>query len=126
MGWIVPKDKMPPEGLQVLLEFSSMGTDEHGVTVYADHMFTVGCWILPVGETEGLWSIQTRSEFYDPVVHAWMPLPKHFEPQQMFHQEPDLMEHAMFEDDPDWLYKGDAVYEQMSFEDFLKLKEVSV
>lgn len=126
MGWIVPKDKMPPEGLQVLLEFSSMGTDEHGVTVYADHMFTVGCWILPVGETEGLWSIQTRSEFYDPTVHAWMPLPKHFEPQQMFHQEPDLMEHAMFEDDPDWLYKGDAVYEQMSFEDFLKLKEVSV
>lgn len=126
MGWIVPEDKMPPEGLQVLLEISGMGTDEHGVTVYADHMFTVGCWILPVGETEGLWNIQTRSEFYDPTVHAWMPLPKHFEPQQMFHQEDDLMEHAMFEDDPDWLYKGDAVYEQMSFEDFLKLKEVSV
>ena len=25
----------------------------------------------------------------------------------------------MFEDDPDWLYQGNAVYEQMSLEDLL-------
>lgn len=32
----------------------------------------------------------------------------------------NVMEHAMFEDDPEWLYKGDAVYEQMSIEEFLQ------
>ena len=30
-----------------------------------------------------------------------------------------MMEHAMFEDDPEWLYKDDCVYEQMTLEDFL-------
>ena len=49
-----------------------------------------------------------------------MPLPKHFQAQKHFTQEPDLMEHSLWEDDPEWLYKGDAVYEQMSIEDFLK------
>jgi hypothetical protein len=34
--------------------------------------------------------------------------------------EDDLMEHAMFEDDPEWLYKGNCQYEQMSLEEFLK------
>ena len=33
------------------------------------------------------------------------------------------MEHAMFEDEPEWLYKGDAVYEQMTLEDFLNGKD---
>ena len=32
-----------------------------------------------------------------------------------------MMEHAMFEDDPDWLYKGDAVYEQMTLDEFLQI-----
>jgi len=27
---------------------------------------------------------------------------------------------AMFEDDPEWLYKDDCVYEQMTLEEFLK------
>lgn len=31
------------------------------------------------------------------------------------------MEHAMFEDDPEWLYKGDAVYKQMTLEEVFKL-----
>jgi len=119
MSWIVPEDRMPPEGLHVLLEVSGMGTDEHKVTVYADHSYYIGCWIIPDTGEGGFWLLQTSTEFYDPTVHAWMPLPKHFEPQQMFHQEPDLMEHAPFEDEPDWLYKGDAVYEQMTLEDFL-------
>jgi hypothetical protein len=34
--------------------------------------------------------------------------------------EDDLMEHAMFEDDPELLYKGNCQYEQMSLEEFLK------
>ena len=118
MGWI--DDKLPPEGLHVLCEASGMGTDEHGVTVYADHSFYIGCWIIPNGEEEGQWFLNTSTKFYDPTVHAWMPLPKHYAPQEMFTQEPDLMEHAMFEDDPEWLYKGDAVYEQMSIEDFMR------
>ncbi len=121
MGWISIEDKYPPEGLYCLIEASGMGIDEHGVTVYADHMFMLGCWLIPVGETEGEWCVQTRSDFYQLTVHAWMPLPKHFAPQETFTQEPDLMEHAFFEDqDPEWLYKGDAVYEQMSIEDFLR------
>ena len=120
MGWIDADERKAPEGLQVLCEVSGMGIDEHGVTVCADHDFYLGCWLVPVGEDEGLWSLDTRAEFYDPTVHAWMPLPKHYQPQTIFSQEEDLMEHAMFEDDPEWLYKGDAVYEQMSIEEFLK------
>jgi hypothetical protein len=43
-----------------------------------------------------------------------------FAPQEIFNQKPDLMEHAMFEDEPEWLYKGDCVYEQISIEDWLR------
>ena len=120
MGWIEPKDKMPPEGLHVLLEVSGYGTGNHGEAIMADHSFYIGTWILPVGQDEGEWFLQSESTIFNPEVHAWMPLPKHFQPQTIFEQEPDLMEHAMFEDDPDWLYKDDAVYEQMSIEDFLE------
>jgi len=121
MGWIDIEDRMPPEGLQVLLEVSGMGTDEHKCTVYADHGFYIGCWIVSdMPDDNGHWLLNTKTDYYDPTIHAWMPLPKHYQPQTMFTQEPDLMEHAMFEDDPEWLYKGDAVYEQMSIEEFLQ------
>ena len=122
MGWIEPQDRMPPEGLEVLLEVS--GKFSGPVNIKADHGFYLGCWMSPVGE-EPKWFIDDAYEgsngdvehMLDPVVHAWMPLPRHFQPQEVFTQEEDLMEHAMFEDEPDWLYKGDAVYEQMSLED---------
>lgn len=122
MGWIKPEDKMPPAGLEVLLEVSG-----HWISgLIADHSFELGSWIIPSGKTVGHWFIHGATEYCgkyyeltDPTVHAWMPLPKHFEPQEIFDGEPDMMEHAMFEDDPEWLYKGDAVYEQMSLEDFL-------
>lgn len=119
MGWINPEDRMPPEGLHVLCEISCMGTDEHGVTVYADHDFFIGFYLTPEGE-EGRWFIEYNGTFYDPTVHAWMPLPKHYAPQEMFTQEPDLMEHSFFDDEPEWLYKDDAVYEQMSIEEFVR------
>ena len=51
---------------------------------------------------------------------AWMPLPRHFEQMEIFEPEPDMMEHALFEDNPDWLYKGAMVYEQMSLEDLFE------
>lgn len=126
MGWIPIEDRYPPEGLQVLIEVSGQFSAPYGLV--ADHSFFIGSWIVPQGETEGIWLIDDSSgkENYHliyPTVHAWMPLPKHYQPQEMgFKQEPDLMEHAMFEDDPDWLYKGDCVYEQMSLEDFLNGK----
>lgn len=121
MGWIDIKDKMPPEGLQVLLEVSGLGRGEHGETVHADHTFYLGCWIVSdMPDDDGHWLLYSKSEIYDPTVHAWMPLPRHYQKQQIFTQEPDLMEHAMFEDDPDWLYKGNCVYEQMSLEDFMR------
>mgnify|MGYP007013883300 CR=1 FL=1 len=120
MAWIDPKDKMPPEGLQVLLELSGQSIDEHGVHLTSDHDFYIGTWIHPVGEETGRWLIETSTDMWLLTVHAWMPLPKHYQPQEVFEQEDDLMEHAMFEDDPDWLYKGDAVYEQMTLDDFLK------
>lgn len=119
MGWISIKDKYPPEGLQVLLELSGQCIDEHGVMCVADHGFHIGSWIIPTGKDEGEWLIDTRYDLYEPTVHAWMPLPKHYEPQDIFEQEPDLMEHAMFEENPEWLYKGDCIYEQMSIEDLL-------
>lgn len=59
----------------------------------------------------------------DPTVHAWMPLPRHFAaPEKGFSYNEDLMEHAMFEDDPEWLYKDDAVYTQMTLEEFMEGK----
>ena len=124
MGWIDINDKYPPQGLQVLLEVS--GT--FGGGLLADHSFYIGSWIVPQGKTEGNWLIYDNcdSDLGDnhlayPTVHAWMPLPEHFQPQEIFGEpEDDLMEHAMFEDDPEWLYKGDYKYEQMSLEDFLK------
>ena len=76
MGWIEPKDKMPPEGLQVLLELSGRGIDEHGVHIVADHDFYLGTWILPVGEEEGHWLIENNNELWGVTVFAWMPLPK--------------------------------------------------
>ena len=124
MGWIDINDKYPPEGLQVLLEVS--GT--FGGGLLADHSFYIGSWIVPHGKTEGNWLIYDNcdsdlgdSHLFYPTIHAWMPLPEHFQSQEMFGEpDDDLMEHAMFEDDPDWLYKGDCKYEQMSLEDFLK------
>ena len=120
MGWINPNDKMPPEGLQVLVELSGGGLSD-GVRVIADHDFYLASWIRPVGEDKGHWLIDTSTDFWHPKVHAWMPLPKHYQQKELgYEPEEDMMEHAMFEDDPEWLYKGDAVYEQMTLEDFLK------
>ena len=126
MGWIRPEDKMPPQGLQVLVEASGMFTAPYGLV--ADHSFFIGSWIVPSGKTEGEWLIWDASNngdddyhMFHPHVHAWMPLPKHYQqPEGGFEPEPDMMEHAMFEDDPDWLYKGAMVYEQMSLEDLFE------
>lgn len=122
MGWIDVNDRMPPEGLQVLLEVS--GRFSGFVNMVADHDFYIGCWLVP-DLREPHWMINDASEGHDehildPTVHAWMPLPRHYQPVDGgFTQDPDLMEHAMFEDDPEWLYQGDAVYEQMSLEDLI-------
>lgn len=124
MGWIRPEDKMPPSGLEVLLEVSGWWT----AGLVSDHNYELGTWIgNPDGGREPFWLIHGATEYcgkyhelINPIVHAWMPLPKHFEPNKVFDQEPDLMEHAMFEDDPEWLYKNDCVYEQMTLEEFLK------
>ena len=121
MGWIDVNDRMPPQGLQVLLEVS--GRFSGPVNMFADHDFYIGSWLVP-DSGDPHWLIDDSCPISDghilfPTVHAWMPLPKHYQKQDRFTQEPDLMEHAMFEDDPDWLYKGDAVYEQMSLEEFL-------
>ena len=117
MGWIEPSDKMPPEGLEVLLEVS--GYCKSNIAMLADHSYYLGSWIHPTGDEEGHWLIDSEHPPINPTVHAWMPLPKHFQPQEHFTQEDDLMEHAMFEDKPEWLYKGDAVYGQMTLEEFL-------
>ena len=125
MGWIKPEDKMPPSGLNVLLEVSGIWV----AGLQSDHSFEIGCWLgNPDGNREPFWlihgAIEYCGKYYEltnPTVHAWMPLPGHFQPQEIFGEpSDDLMEHAMFEDDPDWLYKGDCVYEQMTLEDFLK------
>ena len=51
-------------------------------------------------------------------------MPKHYaQPEMGFEPEPDMMEHAMFEDDPEYLYKGDCVYEQMSLDEWIGVKE---
>ena len=121
MGWIDPHDKMPPEGLQVLLELSGRSIDEHGVHLVSDHDFYLGSWIHPAREEKGHWLIECKNEIWALRIHAWMPLPKHYQQKEMTYEpeEDDLMEHAMFEDDPEWLYKGGAVYEQITLEDFL-------
>lgn len=127
MGWIRPEDMMPPEGLQVLLEVSGLYTASYGLM--ADHSFMLGTWIVPDGSDQGEWLLWDNSNcnvgcddghICDPTVHAWMPLPKHFEPRETFPQDEDRMEHSMFVDDPEWLYKDNAVYEQMSLENFLE------
>ena len=121
MGWITPEDRMPPKGLQVLLEVSGIISAPYAMV--ADHSFYLGAWIVPSGQTEGHWLIwdscdEDNYHLINPKVHAWMPLPKHYQQVEMgFEPEEDMMEHAMFEDDPEWLYKGDAVYEQMSMEE---------
>lgn len=126
MGWIRPEDMMPPQGLQVLLEVSGLWCGG----IMSDHEYELGSWIIPDGKTEGYWFIHGAMEYcgryyelIDPIVHAWMPLPKHFQPQEIFGEpEDDMMEHPMFTDDPEWLYKGDCVYEQMSLEDFMGME----
>ena len=120
MGWIPIEQRMPPEALHVLMEISGMTTDSHGCTCYYDHGFVIGCWIIPQGEKEVRWLLNTREEVYDPEIHAWMPLPKHYQPQKMFSQDPDLMEHSILRDDDPEMYQGEYVYEQMSLEEFLK------
>lgn len=122
MSWIRPEDKMPPEGLRVLVEASGRGRDDIGVQIVADHDFYLASWIHPVGEEKGHWLIDSSSDFWGMNVHAWMPLPKHFEQKEMgYDPEEDMMEHALFEDDPEWLYKENAVYEQMTLEELYKL-----
>lgn len=124
MGWIDATKQLPPKGLSVFLEVS--GYYSGGWGVVADHDFYIGSYNVPKGETEGQWLIYDATEIdhghiYQPTVHAWMPLPKHYAPKEKgFSQNPDLMEHAFFEDDPDYLYKGEYVYEQMTLEEFLK------
>lgn len=118
MGWI--DDRLPPNCLKVLVECSGY-CNESGT--YADHAFKLGWYIIPEDETEGEWHVDSCNEISFPTVHAWMPLPKHFAPREMFTQDPDMMEHSMLDDEPEYLYKGDAVYEQMSIEDFLKEAE---
>lgn len=124
MGWIDINDKYPPQGLHVLVEVSGRVVGGNCVMI-ADHSFHIASWLVPVGEKEGHWLIwdNCRDEsghILNPTVHAWMPLPKHYQPQEIFEQEEDLMEHPMFEDEPEWLYKGDCVYEQISIEDWLR------
>lgn len=124
MSWILPSDRMPPEGLNVLVEMSGYGTGDKGERIVADHDFYLATWIHPVGEDKGEWFIETTSSYWNPTIHAWMPLPKHFHQKERMDEDdldPDMMEHAMFEDDPEWLYKGDAVYEQMTLEEVFKL-----
>lgn len=113
MGWIDVNDKMPPEGLDVLLEVS--GTYDTKVAQFADCGFYIGAWIIENKSGQGEWLIwdncgEGSGHLINPHVRAWMPLPDHYRPEAAPGE--DLKEHALFEDDPDWLYKGDAVYEQ--------------
>lgn len=117
MGWITLEEMYPPEGLNVLLEVSGYVTGDP--VCIADHDFYLGTWIVPKGQQDGKWLIESEREFISPKIHAWMPLPKHYEQNESFSPEEDMMEHAMFEDDPPELYKGNMVYEQMDLEEFL-------
>lgn len=74
--------------------------------------------LKPLAVINAGWKPETK-EVYDPEIHAWMPLPKHYQPQKMFSQEPDLMEHSILRDDDPEMYTGKYVYEQMSIEEFL-------
>ena len=120
MGWIDAKEQLPPEGLEVLVEASGIISHKY-CTLYADHDFYIAMWIHPVGEKEGNWTLEGE-DFVTYEVHAWMPLPEHYQAKERFGEEgDDLFEHALFEDkDPDYLYKGKYTYEQMSLDDFLK------
>lgn len=124
MGWIRPEDKMPPSGLQVLVEAS--GYISGGVM--ADHDYYLASWIgNPDGGRDPFWLVEYAYEDYsghftkfeDPEIHAWMPLPKHYQKPKHFAMAADMMEHAMFDEDPDWLYKDEAVYEQRTIEEVL-------
>ena len=100
MSWIPIEEKYPPQGLQVLVEASGYYGGSLGVV--ADHSFYIGSWVVPEGE-EGDWVLWDNSNcnvgpdsghIFHPKVHAWMPLPKHYQPNEMgLEQEPDLMEH---------------------------------
>lgn len=124
MGWIKPEDRMPPDGLMVLIEASGYITN----SVIADHSYYLATWIAsPDGGRDPFWLVHSAHEVYpghivkfeDPEVHAWMPLPKHYQKPKHFCSAADMMEHAMFEDDPEWLYKDEAVWEQRTIEDVL-------
>ena len=126
MAWITPDEMMPPEGLDVLLEVS--GSIVGGTCgMVADHDFFIGAWIVPNGgKTAPHWMIwagcdgEPEKVIY-PTVHAWMPLPRHFEHKETFHQDDDLMEHSLFKsEEPEFLYKGKYQYEQMSIDELLK------
>ena len=126
MGWINADEQLPPEGLQVLVEVS--GSYSGNYSMFADHDFYIASWIKPERE-KGFWLIydetppgtyETEQHLIDPKVFAWMPLPKHYQPKEHFKENGDMMEHALFEDDPGFLYKGDFIFEQMSIEEFLQ------
>lgn len=122
MGWIDINDEKYklPKGMYALLEVSGRTVGDGGTVYLADHGFYIGCWVRdPDSEDGRQWIIKNENEWLEVTVHAWMPLPKHYKPNERFGQEEDLMEHPLFDDDPDWLYRGDVVYEQMSIEDFL-------
>lgn len=127
MGWIDINEMYPPKGLQVLLEVSGSGYAKAGYHFHSNHDFYIGSWIVPDGKTEGEWLIYDSCDDEDGhfatfEVHAWMPLPKHYgvDTEWTNSHEEDMMEHALFEDDPEWLYTGKYTYEQMSMEEFLK------
>ena len=126
MGWIDPKDKLPPEGLNVLVEASGTYSGV-GYAMVADHDLFIAFRVNKEDNQESEWILYDgcgeNSHIYYPTIHAWMPLPRHYQPCEMgFTEDPDLMEHSMFENDPEWLYKGDCVYKQMSLSDFLAQK----
>jgi hypothetical protein len=124
MSWIALNEMYPPQGLEVLIEASGrlFGANYQGIF---DHTFFIASWIIPKHEKEGHWLIydncgEGEGHIGCVTVHAWMPLPKHYQQKDMAWEPPeDMMEHAMFEDEPEWLYKGDCVYEQMTLEEFL-------
>lgn len=113
MSWINTEEMMPPQGLLVLLEVS--GWYNSPFAMVADHDFYLGSWLGDKG-----WLIDDASEgcehhITNPTVHAWMPLPKHFAKKELgfSEDETDMMEHAMFEEDPKCLYRT----EKMSYQD---------
>lgn len=124
MGWIRPEDRMPPSGLLVLIEASGYITN----SLIADHDYYLATWIdNPDGGRDPFWLVHGSSEDYlghlvrfeDPEVHAWMPLPKHYQKPRHTAAPANMMEYPMFESSPDWLYKGEAVWEQRTIEDVL-------